>query len=45
MDTSEAKRNIYQKLSYIQLNLKAPKNQYNKFGAITIETVRIYRKP
>ena len=32
MDTSEAKRNIYQKLSYIQLNLKAPKNQYNKFG-------------
>lgn len=26
------KRNIYQKLCYVQSKLKAPKNQYNKFG-------------
>lgn len=25
-------RNIYQKLGHVQLNLKAPKSQYNKFG-------------
>ena len=24
--------NIYEKLLFIQQNLKAPKNQYNKFG-------------
>ena len=26
------KKNIYQKLCYVQLNLKAPKSQYNRFG-------------
>lgn len=26
------KKNIYQKLCYVQSKLKAPKNQYNKFG-------------
>jgi hypothetical protein len=25
-------KNIYEKLNYIQVNLKAPKNQYNNFG-------------
>lgn len=28
----ESKKNIYQKLCYVQRNLKVPKSQFNQFG-------------